>query len=83
MAVKMIKASNFINVNSLLLYQPWWSIYYLISSTGGYAPYSSFLGIFKSSTKITHFFPIGGPYTPFLLFSTLESIVSYVWFALV
>lgn len=28
-----------------------------------------------------HFFPIGGPKYPFLLFSIFESMVSWVWFA--
>lgn len=31
---------------------------------GGWAPYFSLAGIFKSSTKTTTFLPIAGPYTP-------------------
>ena len=75
-AANIITSSNFINYKSFLLYHPLWSRYYLNNSIGGYAPYSSFLGIFKSSTKKIYFFPIGGPNTPFLLLSIFESIVS-------
>ena len=44
---------------------------------GGCAPHISFLGIFKSSTKITTF-PYLGPYIPRLILSNFESIVSIV-----
>ena len=67
------------NCRSFLLYHPLWSKYCLSNSIGGWAPYYSFLGIFKSSTKIIDLFPIGGPYTPFLSLSIFPSIVSCVW----
>lgn len=38
-----------------------------MSSMGGWAPYVSKAGIFKSSMKKTEYFPIGGPYIPFRL----------------
>lgn len=44
-----------------LSYQPWWSIHCLSSSTGGWAPYVSSDGMFRSSTKMMHFCPKGGP----------------------
>ena len=37
----------------------------LSNSRGGWAPYFSLAGMFKSSTNTTHFLPGGGPYTPF------------------
>lgn len=58
-------------------YQIPWSKNCLKSSTGGWAPYCSSTGIFISSTKITHFFPIGGPYIPFRLLSNLAMIMFY------
>lgn len=61
------KSSNFIKFNSFLLYHPPYPNNYLISSIEGYAPVSSLEGIFKSSIKSIIFFPISGPYTPFLL----------------
>ena len=64
-------------------YHPLWSIHCLRISMGGWAPYTYFLGIFKSSTNTTNFLPGVGPYTPFLLFSNLESSISWVWLALV
>lgn len=41
-----------------------WSIHCRRTSMGGWAPYFSLAGIFKSSTKTTTFLPIAGPYTP-------------------
>lgn len=60
-AAKQINLYNFIHCKSFLLYHPLWSKYCLISSIGGCAPNYYFLGIFKSSTKMIHFLPIGGP----------------------
>ena len=53
-----------------------WSMNCLSSSIGGCAPYCSLAGMFKSSTNITHFFPMGGPNTPFLRLSSLDMIMS-------
>lgn len=54
-------------VVSLGSYQWLWSSHCLSNSIGGWAPYFSLAGMFRSSTKTTDFFPMGGPYTPFLL----------------
>ena len=49
-------------------YHPFISIHYLKISIGGWVPYTSFLGILRSSMKIAiNFFPSSGPKTPFLL----------------
>jgi hypothetical protein len=37
--------------------------------------------MFKSSTKMTARFPIGGPYTPFRRLSSLASMMSCDWLA--
>ena len=42
-------------------YQPSWSIHCRSSSIGGWAPYVSSAGMFRSSTKMMHFMPNGGP----------------------
>lgn len=49
---------------SFLSYQCRWSIHCRSNSMGGWAPYFSRAGIFRSSTNTTHFLPGGGPYTP-------------------
>lgn len=54
-------------------YHPLWSIYCLRSSRGGYAPYSSFFGILRSSTKTVYFLPTGGPKTPLRRLSNFSS----------
>lgn len=56
-------------------YQNPWSQNCLKSSIGGCAPYFSKAGIFISSTKTMHFFPIGGPKTPLRLLSSLAMIM--------
>ena len=49
---------------AFLSYHPPWSVHCLSSSMGGWAPYTSSAGMFRSSTKITYFLPSGGPKTP-------------------
>ena len=56
-------------------YQWPWSMYCRSSSMGGWAPYTSFAGMLRSSTKMTAFLPICGPNTPFLLLSSLDMIM--------
>lgn len=56
-------------------YQFLWSINCRRSSMGGCAPNCSNAGMFMSSTKRIHFFPIGGPNTPFLLLSNLDMMI--------
>ena len=48
---------------------------------GGCAPYSSFMGMFTSSTKMTYFLPAAGPKMPLRRFSHLLSSWSWIWFA--
>jgi len=61
---------TFLNSNSCISYQPSWSYHCLKSSNTGCAPNISFLGIFKSSTKMRAFLLFSGPITPiFLLFN--------------
>lgn len=50
-----------------LSYQPWWSNHCRSSSMGGWAPYASGMGMFKSSMKNMKYRPTGGPNTPFRL----------------
>ena len=57
-------------------HQPWWSMNCLRSSIGGCAPYSSTSGMFRSSTKMTWFFPTGGPNTPLRRLSSFPSMMS-------
>mmetsp|Transcript_18361 Transcript_18361/g.62467 ORF Transcript_18361/g.62467 Transcript_18361/m.62467 type:complete len:229 (+) Transcript_18361:2307-2993(+) len=64
-------------------YHPLWSMNCLRSSMGGCAPYVSFSGMFRSSMKSTQRLPSGGPNTPLRRLSSLPSIMSCVWFALV
>lgn len=52
---------------AFLSYQPPWSIHCRRSSTGGWAPYTSRAGMFRSSTKKTNLLPSGGPNTPLRL----------------
>mmetsp|Transcript_5338 Transcript_5338/g.17263 ORF Transcript_5338/g.17263 Transcript_5338/m.17263 type:complete len:225 (-) Transcript_5338:1727-2401(-) len=52
-------------------------------SMGGCAPYTSLAGMLMSSTKMTIFLPVGGPNTPLRRLSTLRSMRSCVWLALV
>ena len=61
----------------LMPYHIPWSIHCLSSSIGGCAPYFSLAGMFISSTKMTLFFPMGGPNTPFLRLSNLDIIKSW------
>ena len=49
---------------SFLSYQCRWSSHCRSSSIGGWAPYFSLAGMFRSSTNTTAFLPMGGPYTP-------------------
>lgn len=42
-----------------------WSIHWRRISMGGWAPYFSLAGMFRSSTNTISFFPSVGPYTPF------------------
>ena len=44
---------------------------------GGCAPYCSLAGMFRSSTKMTHFFPTGGPKTPLRRLSNLDMTRSW------
>mmetsp|Transcript_48481 Transcript_48481/g.115356 ORF Transcript_48481/g.115356 Transcript_48481/m.115356 type:complete len:204 (-) Transcript_48481:575-1186(-) len=62
-------------------YHPWWSIHWRMISRGGCAPYSSFAGMFRSSTTNSIFLPVGGPKMPFRRLSMTASIVSCVMFA--
>ena len=71
----ILKLLNDVNTAVNSSYQFPWSKYCRRSSTGGWAPNVSSAGMFMSSTKMTHFFPIGGPYTPFLLLSSLDMII--------
>mmetsp|Transcript_64489 Transcript_64489/g.148345 ORF Transcript_64489/g.148345 Transcript_64489/m.148345 type:complete len:214 (-) Transcript_64489:3-644(-) len=48
-------------------------------SIGGWAPYFSILGMFRSSTITMECLPGGGPYTPFFRRSSLPSTMSCVW----
>ena len=52
---------------AFLSYHPPWSIHCLTSSMGGWAPYTSSAGMFRSSIKNTCLFPRGGPNTPLRL----------------
>lgn len=54
---------SLIGVTSLL-YHVLWSCNWRRSSMGGWAPYSSFRGMFTSSTNNMNCLPSGGPYTP-------------------
>ena len=53
------------------------------SSTGGDAPYVSSAGMLTSSTNMTIRLPGGGPSSVFFFFSSFDSMVSCVRFALV
>mmetsp|Transcript_39913 Transcript_39913/g.120547 ORF Transcript_39913/g.120547 Transcript_39913/m.120547 type:complete len:294 (+) Transcript_39913:5955-6836(+) len=52
-------------------------------SMGGWAPYSSLNGMFKSSMNTSIFLPGGGPKVPFFRLSNLPSTTSWVWLAVV
>jgi len=62
-------------------YQPPVSIHCLRSSIGGCAPNTSLAGMLRSSTKMRHLLPSGGPKVPFLRLSSFPSMTSWVWFA--
>mmetsp|Transcript_14901 Transcript_14901/g.36049 ORF Transcript_14901/g.36049 Transcript_14901/m.36049 type:complete len:378 (-) Transcript_14901:66-1199(-) len=62
-------------------YHPWWSIHCRSSSMGGCAKYFSRIGMLRSSMRMAYFLPAGGPNTPFLRLSILESMKSWVWLA--
>lgn len=62
---------------AFLSYQPLWSIHCLISSIGGWAPYTSSAGMLRSSMKKINFLPRGGPNIPLRRLSSLESMMSY------
>jgi len=47
-------------------------MYCLMSSMGGWAPYVSRAGMFRSSMKNTKYLPSGGPNTPFRLQVIIE-----------
>lgn len=72
---KKTRTDNWFIVYKVFIYQFPWSKYWRSSSIGGCAPNTSFAGIFMSSTKMMHFFPMGGPYTPFRLLSSLDIII--------
>lgn len=61
----------------VMAYQFPWSKNCRSSSIGGCAPKISTAGIFMSSTNMTHFLPIGGPYTPLRLLSSLDMTMFY------
>ena len=48
---------------------------------GGCAPYVSSAGMLRSSTKMTHRLPIGGPKTPLRRLSSFMSMMSWLWLA--
>mmetsp|Transcript_6911 Transcript_6911/g.16611 ORF Transcript_6911/g.16611 Transcript_6911/m.16611 type:complete len:242 (-) Transcript_6911:590-1315(-) len=62
-------------------YQPPWSNHWRRISIGGCAPYSSRLGMLRSSTCTMNFLPAGGPNVPRLRLSSLASIMSWVMLA--
>lgn len=62
-------------VFKMIAHQFPWSKYCRSSSIGGCAPKISTAGMFKSSTNMTHFLPIGGPYTPLRLLSSLDMMM--------
>lgn len=64
-------------------YQYPWSWNCLSNSIGGCAPYTSLAGMFRSSTKMTHFLPIWGPNTPFLLLSNLDMIMFWKYYGII
>mmetsp|Transcript_17838 Transcript_17838/g.51895 ORF Transcript_17838/g.51895 Transcript_17838/m.51895 type:complete len:201 (-) Transcript_17838:1781-2383(-) len=74
-------------------YQKSYSIHMRSSSSGGCAPYTSRLGMFRSSMKTLKRLPSTGPHmvyarpvslsTPWRRFSNLPSRMSWVWLALV
>jgi len=65
-AAKKKISTTCLNSNSAMSYHPLWSNHCLISSSAGCAPYISFLGILKSSTRIKAFLLFSGPRTPSL-----------------
>ena len=52
---------------AFLSYHPLKSIHCRMSSMGGWAPYTSSAGMFRSSMKKMKYLPSGGPNTPFRL----------------
>ena len=81
MAPTHTRSTIFMKVRVLRSNQPPWSAHWRSSSIGGCAPYSSFLGMFKSSTSMTYCLPDGGPKTPLRRLSILPSRISCVMFA--
>lgn len=73
-------SSIFMKEYSSRSYQPAWSIHCRTISSGGIANYSSFLGIFRSSTKMHIFFMPSGPKTPNFLRASFCCIISWVEF---
>jgi hypothetical protein len=78
MYVYLLCFTILLNSKVFLSYHPPKQNHYLISSKGGYAPYVSLFGIFKSSINIIFVRPISGPNTPLRLFcfSNLLSNIS-------
>jgi hypothetical protein len=70
MAAKKNMSTTCLNSNSTKSYHPRWSNHCRMSSSAGCAPYTSFLGMLKSSTMIKALLLFSGPSTPsFLLFN--------------
>lgn len=76
-------SSTFLKSRVLVSNQPEKSNHCLKSSLAAWDPNLSLNGIIRSSMKNTYFCDRGGPHTPFLRFSSLESRNIYAFSALV